>query len=785
MEGTEQTEPESSVPVEPDAFVVAEAQIRTARRDVEVAEGKVKDAKSEVVAAEDKVAAAEDKVAAAKGEVAAAEDKVAAAKVEVAAAEGKVAAAEGKVAAAEGKIDDAEAAQDAAQVQLTAAMHAFQTCSTQEKSECEARLQAANTIFQRAQNRSTRALNAYNTANEGLQAAQQGLQAAQKYHDGLVDLINSLRAELATIRGRGGGGSEADKYAVSGDQNFPKRENFQAGVEFNLQLATERTKRDNKYGVKDTSALIVTQGAQSLVEAVWGRYNDDKSPICISGAPGTGKSCAATILAVAIASWQPAVKVFHLREYFAEGWGHIRAALSERSRARQKSFVIVDQLKHDAEAYTVATALAHVCLVLIASANLPYFYTKRLGNNDDPTRYYYPFSGSVEDCAALARVSPSDVLVAPVVPNTFKQMLLVPVPPTDTPLAACMKWSNFHLLTVKRLTNPARPETGYDIQRDYVKTIVESFSQSNTFYLLVYDMFMQSKVVIDGFEGESSDSSYFPRMKKMKTAKIPVNSSVRKHLDYRFVDESGLVLSPAILQALERALLDSPPPNGILSHADLNRANASARGFIIERQCLTQANLDRVAHSCMQHLNLNLLAVRQMEPIRFMFREIREVVAKVEAMRDKKDPVCLHCIPLKWNFRHIDALQIYTDFQEQSLIIGTQVTIQTAGDHGKSLDWNAEAETIAQLLQQPTVVLAFVAKRKESARVLRTNQQTASSWKEAKWHVVDIPVEYMVDTTTASTMGWVDPNNGIDGPDEKTRSLMVKVARAKKTKQAR
>ena len=553
-------------------------------------------------------------------------------------------------------------------------------------------------------------------------------------------------------------------------------------MKLNLKLKTERTKRDNKYGVEDTSALIVTQGTQSLVEAVWGRYNDDKSPICISGAPGTGKSCAATILAVAMASWQPAVKVFHLREYYAEGWGHIRAALSERSLARQKSFVIVDQLKNDHEANTVATALAHVCLVLIASANLPYFYTKRLGNNDDPTRYYYPFSGSVEDCATLARVSPSDV--APVVPNTFKEMLLVPVPPTDAPLAACMKWSNFHLLTVKRLTNPARRETGYGILRDYVNTMVESFSQSNTFYLFVYDMFMQSKVVIDGFEGESSDWSYFPRKKKMKTATIPVNFSVRKHLDYRVVDESGLVLSPAMLQALELALVDTAPPQGVLSDKDLRRANVSAKGFIIERLCLTEANLHRVASSCIQHLNLP--PVQQVEPIRFVFREMSEVIAKIKTMSDKKGPVCLHCIPLLWNFRNIDALQIYTD-GKQSLIIGTQVTIQTAADHKKSLHWCAEANTIAPLLQQPTVVLAFVAKRTARSNEVQTEKRTVlSKWKQKRWHVVDIPVEYMVDTSTASTMGWVDRHNGIDGPsDKKTRTVIVTLARAKKTNPAR
>ena len=160
------------MPVEPDAFVVAEAQIRTARRDVEVAEVKVRDAEATV-----KAAKSEEEAADAKVELAEAKEKL---------AKGEVKLAEAKVKLAVATLEVAEDAESKAKDQLNAARHALLNCSTGQESECKMHVDDADTTFQRAHRRSTRALDAYN-------AAKNGLNAAQNLHAGAVNVLTSLQ----------------------------------------------------------------------------------------------------------------------------------------------------------------------------------------------------------------------------------------------------------------------------------------------------------------------------------------------------------------------------------------------------------------------------------------------------------------------------------------------------------------------------------------------------------------------------------------------------------------
>jgi len=83
-------------------------------------------------------------------------------------------------------LEVAEDAESKAKDQLNAARHALLNCSTGQESECKMHVDDADTTFQRAHRRSTRALDAYN-------AAKNGLNAAQNLHAGAVNVLTSLQ----------------------------------------------------------------------------------------------------------------------------------------------------------------------------------------------------------------------------------------------------------------------------------------------------------------------------------------------------------------------------------------------------------------------------------------------------------------------------------------------------------------------------------------------------------------------------------------------------------------
>ena len=167
------------MPAGNDAFVVADARIPTMRHDVADAEAEVKAAEGKVKAAD-----AKEKLADAKVELAEAKEKLAEAKVNL--AEAKVNLAEAKVKLAVATLEGAETAESKAKDQLKAARLALLNCSTGQESEWEMHVDDADTTFQTAQSRKTRALDAYN-------AADKDLNAAQKLYAGAVDVLTSLQ----------------------------------------------------------------------------------------------------------------------------------------------------------------------------------------------------------------------------------------------------------------------------------------------------------------------------------------------------------------------------------------------------------------------------------------------------------------------------------------------------------------------------------------------------------------------------------------------------------------
>ena len=615
-------------------------------------------------------------------------------------------------------------------------------------------------------------------------------------------------------------------------QKFPNVDSVQTGQTLDVMLRISRAERDLD-GVATTDSIFVTRGALHLIRTVWSMYKAGKSPIFVAGAQGTGKSCAITLLAALIASWEPATQVYHLREYEGSAFAAIVTDVRKRSRRKLKSLVVVDQLKTDADSNTADISLAHVRVVMVASANIPHFYETRLGANNTPARLYYAFAASRDDCN---EITGSKLRKAPVVPVTFDDMLNVSLPIAGQSdfYSQILQWSNFHLLTVKQMMAGKEGKSADTVLRKYINALRESVSgeYGRIFYLRVYDMFKAGKVAIEPFQVDNEDQDWDYKFdvvtrKKMKpsaattmmstvskvhvtpsrTATIARSSKSRKprtptatpetqvaltasaygdelfaYLDFRFVDEHGRVLSPAILQALERWLTLSGPPRQILEkqcESELNRANPSAKGFIIERLCLREHKLKWLAKYCCHALYLNPKLTESTSE-RIPFRRLQDVLSRIRGLDTSQGPVSFHFIPLQWNFRHIDALQIYTD-HNQTLIIGNQITLQKANDHSTSLEWIDTARKIADRLQNPTIVLAFVSISEKSATpTVSVSLSIAKKWEASNTHVFHYPVERMVETAIAKSMSWIDEAAGIDGPEARLVKLEVKGTRKRK-----
>jgi len=611
-------------------------------------------------------------------------------------------------------------------------------------------------------------------------------------------------------------------------QQFPDAKNVPT-MEKLVKYRVLRCQRDWNHGVGTTDSIFVTSEAQRLVQKIWSLYKDGRSPIFVAGAPGTGKSCAATLLAALVANWEPDTHVYHLREYMRPAYETIQNEVTERCLEGRKSFVIVDQLKTNAAANEVYSSLGKLCLVMVASANIPLFYETRMGANSNPARHYYAYAASPLDCHTISNCTLRN---APKVPDTFYEMLALSRPDSASGrrnfYRQILKWSNFHLLTVRKLM--VNRESVESVMDRYRNALDGSVSETNgrMFYLLIYNMFKAGKVVADSFQldNEDQDGDYeldaVVRKKVKPTAATTMTSTVSKvapsrtattarsrksttptttsetqvtpppprfsselfsYLDFRFVDEHGRVLSPAILQALELWLTLSDPPEQLLQkqcESELNRANPSAKGFIIERLCLKENKLQALANRCCHTLNLNKNLTKS-KIQRIPFRRLDDVLAKIRRL-DSQDSATFHFIPLQWNFRRIDALQIYTH-QKQTLIIGNQITVQTANGHSKSLEWIDEARHIAKFLPNPIIVLAFVAISEKSAtRTVSVPPSIAKKWAASNTHVVHYPVEHMVDTAIAKSMGWIDEDAGIDGPKKRLVTLVTKATRKRKPK---
>jgi hypothetical protein len=139
------------------------------------------------------------------------------------------------------------------------------------------------------------------------------------------------------------------------------------------------TERDEKYGPA-TNELFISAGTAKLLKEFWEIVEDnlvDCSEFCIDGPSGSGKSCAAQILAGDIRRKLPDAHVYHFRrwQYTDSEKDGILLAVKQSAKSVTTYFMI-DQVPNDDVAQDLGgfADLVNLNVVLISSANLQVYF---------------------------------------------------------------------------------------------------------------------------------------------------------------------------------------------------------------------------------------------------------------------------------------------------------------------------------------------------------------------------------------------------------------------------
>jgi hypothetical protein len=484
-------------------------------------------------------------------------------------------------------------------------------------------------------------------------------------------------------------------------------------------------------------ALFISQGTVDLLDWFWKNY-EQYSEFCIDGSAGSGKSCAIQILAAEVARRLPSASVYHIRHWAPADASTISKEVITRAKGGVKTFLFVDQVVLDDDATTLGAlaGIVNLWVVLTSSANLPHFRKDRLGSQHQKVLFPFPFQSPTADCVRLANLLSPDKY-APDVQLDFKPAESLKYDdairlPTLTTLDNICSWTNGHLLTLSQLISGN--STPAKIVATTVKAMTTYFQEDNdnrtAFYLALVQMF------------------------KLKETSIRLHSD----MDERFM-RKGKVLCPLFLQAYEECLLLGPSPAKFyaISHADLLIQNPSEVGFAVERECLQDENLLRAITPCIKLLGHDFPALPEEKSTeanvhRVGFRTVQQVTDEANRLSGSSAAWALHAIPLKWNEKSIDCIQIY--FVDTKLfVIGNSISLQTAQDHFKSLAWIDElADMKAALTNFSDIhfILLFTAKQPDDMTVLRVpaDRTTAVAARMGDVTVMDYPITGVMEPTS-------------------------------------
>jgi hypothetical protein len=476
---------------------------------------------------------------------------------------------------------------------------------------------------------------------------------------------------------------------------------------------------------------FVTAGAVTLIKTFWegATKNKDKvKELCVSGASGSGKSCAAQLLAGDIARKKPKANVIYIRDWDPSLLPDVSRAAKTSARSETETFLIVDQLIIDKEATTLGALADNVNLwvILLASANLPHFSEDREGGQHQKQEYDYPFSSPLADCKQLVTLltekEQSELVFEPSLPLDFKLAIEMAFPDgkEKMKLNEICSWTNGHLLSISQLSSESKTSKALkELLAAKANRMTKFFKKNIPFYLRLVSMFKKQETKLD-----VRDLTF----------------------DRRYMGKTGQVLSPLFLQAFEQSILLGPSlPNFFaLSNTQLQTQTASENGFGVEREVLQTTKLIVAATACLKTLNIQ-------SPTeifsRIGYRDFKQVASEAKAALDIKvqDNWAVHCIPLAWNERSVDGLLLY--FVNSILyVIGDSISLSSAQDHAKSLAWVNQLQPMKTELEAKTFsnirfVLLFTGKQTDGSVNLRVAKEYFDIAKDrTDFTVMDFPV---------------------------------------------
>lgn len=446
--------------------------------------------------------------------------------------------------------------------------------------------------------------------------------------------------------------------------------------------------RDLKYTPK--KKLVVTNGVEQLVNKFW---KDDCQELCIRGASGIGKSCGLKILAADIARRKPNALIIYIRTWLPSFLQRVSDIVTLSSSRSQSTFVLVDQVEEGVDARRIGklAQLTNVRVVLVSSSNILHFHTDSQGAQHVKHVHEFCFSCTIHECKTLCK--------------SLNENLQCRLPRGRQPEPASP--IKFNLSASKCKWQPG-------------KLLRDSYVLTNGNMLLLAQLFFRptgtikdgvereiqrkAKLMTEFFGKDTICAKFYHAIVKMfdcKETSISVEDTRQnaKWFDLRYVSHSGHVLAPIYLEAFDRAIrLNAAPPHvWATTFRSILLENSSVKGFIVERDCLVQDKLLLVARAVLRHYGQTTypraVLTNTQHGTTMSFCDTEDLTDKIVSNATQQSSWYFHGIPVDWNFRHVDAVQVYffrrRNKPHQLIIIGNQVTLKNPSDHWESVKWLA------------------------------------------------------------------------------------------------
>jgi len=525
----------------------------------------------------------------------------------------------------------------------------------------------------------------------------------------------------------------------------------------------EKNSRDEEFNPLDK--LVLTSGAVELLKYFWDHMDKDKKSanniqeLCIGGASGIGKSCAVRLLVGDIIRRKPSWDVYYIRDY--NNVVHKNELARRLGRVTEKTYLVVDQIKTSEDAQSLGSFASNpsISVILVSSANVPYFRERRAGIQHSKKVFDFRFSSSFGDCMYLRSVlletkfesqeTPPEPQMTALTRDNLRRPKLESLSMFDK-----FRFVNGNFLLMAELF--FKRKTPIDDKLEYIGDLMSDFFQKHpTLYLAVVEMFQHL-----GHEGYD-------------VARVQMDGAgKRRHLDYRHISPAGIIRAPIYLRAFHSVVRYGKPPTELWESAAIGdlRSNPSIEGFVLERECLQSDRLTHVARRCVALFKFwegkpeafrdeKLNALFQKPPFRFCFDDVNDLCNQLsdnKLLVSNRRSWAAHAIPDAWNYTAVDGILIYflsdttgSNPQHHLFVIGNQITTKPLHQHAESLAWLAgEARHLVNKLldnEAPSlsvhVALLFTCKVVEKADVATSHDLRPDS------KVLQYPIEAAVSDT--------------------------------------